>query len=172
VMESTPALIPQYEHTELNRVFGDLEAHILRHLELVNPTNTVILQFAAAPDAPFVHYAQVKDERALRRSVWILGIRSDIPASNVMRMTPNLAKVCSAQGVTSLLKRALPGLELTHVPSPPAVIQPQADMQYFAIATTGPCWEHILATKQVGIYVPGELGKAFFEVTIITEATS
>lgn len=172
VMDSTPALIPNYEHTELNRVFGDLEAHILRHLELVNPTNTITLQFIPAPDVQYVHYAQVKDERALRRSVWILGIRSDVAVSNIMRLTPNLVKVCSAQGVASLLKRALPGLELIHVPSPPAVIQPQADVVYFSIGMQGPCWEHILATKQVGIYVPGELGKAVFEVTIITEATS
>ena len=58
------------------------------------------------------------------------------------------------------------------MPQPPAVIDPQADMQYFSIAQAGPCWEHILATKQVGIYVPGELGKAFFEVTVITEVAS
>jgi type VI secretion system protein ImpJ len=172
VMDSTPALLPAYDHMDLNRVFGDLEAHIQRHLELIIPTNTVILQFKPAQDAPFVHHAPIPDERALRRSVWILGIRSDVPISNVMRLTPNLVKICSAQGVTSLLKRALPGLELTHVPSPPAVIDPQADTQYFAVGQSGPCWEHIQATKQVGIYVPGELGKAFFEITVITEATS
>lgn len=172
VMESTPATLPEYDHTELNRVFGDLEAHILRHLELIIPTNTVVLQFTPAQDVQYVHYAPVTDERALRRSVWILGIRSDIAGSNVMRLTPTLIKICSAQGVGSLLKRALPGLELIHLPTPPAVIDPQADTHYFTIGQGGPCWEHILATKQVGIYVPGELGKAFFEITVITEATS
>ena len=144
----------------------------MRHLELIIPTNTVILQFTPAPDMQFVHYAQVKDERALRRSVWILSMRSNIAASNIMRLTPTLVKVCSSQGVASLLKRALPGLELVHMPQPPAVIDPQADTQYFTIGMAGPCWEHILATKQVGIYVPGELGQAVFEVIVITEATS
>ncbi len=172
IMDSTPATLPEYDHLELNRVFGDLEAHILRHLELIIPTNTVVLQFAPATDIQYVHYAQVKDERALRRSVWVLSMRSNIAASNIMRATPNLVKVCSAQGVASLLKRALPGLELVHMPQPPAVIDPQADTQYFAIGMAGPCWEHILATKQVGIYVPGELGQAVFEIIVITEATS
>ncbi len=172
VMESTPATLPEYDHLELNRVIGDLEAHIMRHLELIIPTNTVVLEFAPAPEIPYVHYAQVKDERALRRSVWVLSMRSNVPASNIMRMTPTLVKVCSAQGVASLLKRALPGLELVHMPQPPAVIDPQADTQYFSVGMAGPCWEHILATKQVGIYVPGELGQAVFEIIVITEATS
>ena len=171
VMTSTPATLPAYDHMQLNRVIGDLEAHIMQHLELIIPTNTVTLEFTPATDVQSVHYAPVKDERALRRSVWVLGIRSDVGASTLMRRTPELVKVCSAQGVVSLLKRALPGLELVHMPSPPAVIDPQADTQYFSIAQAGPCWDHILATKQVGLYVPSDLGKAIFEVTVITEAS-
>jgi len=26
----------------------------------------------------------------------------------------------------------------------------------FSISKSGPCWDHILATRQVGLYVPGE----------------
>jgi type VI secretion system protein ImpJ len=48
----------------------------------------------------------------------------------------------------------------------------QADMHYFSISLSGACWQHILQTKQVGVYLPGDLGDATFEITIITETSA
>ena len=46
-------------------------------------------------------------------------------------------------------------------------------LHYFAISAAGACWQHILQTRQVGVYVPGEIGNdAVFEVTIVTETTA
>jgi type VI secretion system protein ImpJ len=42
-------------------------------------------------------------------------------------------------------------------------------MQYFAIETTGPCWEHILQTRSVGVYIPGEISQPEFDLTVIVE---
>lgn len=167
-IESSPTTLPSYDHLDFNRVFGDLEAHIMRHLEIVLPSNSITLEFRSM--GQYVHVAQVADERCFRRARWIFGVRSDIAESQLMRSTPSLVKVCSAEGVVKLVQRALQGLELTYLPVPPSALAAQADMQYFSIGMSGPCWQHILATKQVGVYVPGELGNAVFEVTIITEA--
>jgi len=60
-------------------------------------------------------------------------------------------------------------MELLHLPVPPAALRAQADMHYFSISLSGPCWQHILQTKQVGVYLPGDLGDATFELTVITE---
>jgi len=40
---------------------------------------------------------------------------------------------------------------------PPAEIAAKVESQYFAINRAGPCWEHILQTRKVGVYVPGEI---------------
>ena len=48
----------------------------------------------------------------------------------------------------------------------------QADMHYFSVSMAGPCWQHILQTKQVGVYLPGDLGDAQFDLTVILEANS
>ena len=45
----------------------------------------------------------------------------------------------------------------------------QADMHYFSISLAGACWQHILQTRRVGVYLPGDLGDATFDLTIITE---
>lgn len=169
-LDSNPATLPMYDHLHLNQVFTELENHIQRHLEIVVPSNTVTFEFRRLDQN--IHVARVLDERCLRRSRWILGIRSDVAESTVMRMTPNLVKICSAEGAIKLVQRALPGLELVHVPVPPSALSAQADMIYFNIGLAGPCWQLILAQRNVGIYLPGELGNAFFELTVITEASS
>ncbi len=167
-LESNPASIPAYDHLGMNRVLTELEEHINRHLEYVVASNTVTLDFRQAEQ--YVHVAAVEDERCFRRSRWIFGIRSDVGESALMRAVPTLTKICSGEGVVKLVQRALQGLELQHLPVPPTALAAQADMQYFAIGQTGPCWQHILATRQVGVYLPGELGQAAFELTVILEA--
>jgi type VI secretion system protein ImpJ len=62
-------------------------------------------------------------------------------------------------------------MTLTHLSVPPTSIRAVADMQYFSINTSGPCWEHILHTRKVGIYVPGEIANPEFTLTAIVESS-
>ena len=169
-LEATGDEVPAYRHRDLTSTFKEMDALIRRYLEVVSPSNSVTLQFRKAEN--YIFAAEVKDERCLRRARWIFGVRSSIPESLVLRQTPRLVKVCSAEGVSKLVQRALPGLELLHLPVPPAALHAQADMHYFSISLSGACWQHILQTKQVGVYLPGDLGDATFEVTIITETSA
>jgi type VI secretion system protein ImpJ len=169
-LESTHGDIPKYNHRDLASTFKNLDSAIRRYLEIVAPSNTVTLQFHKADK--YIYAAEVKDERCLRRARWIFGVRSTITDSLVLRQTPKLVKVCSAEGVAKLVQRALPGLELLHLPVPPTALHAQADMHYFSISLSGACWQHILQTKQVGVYMPGDLGDAAFELTIITETSA
>lgn len=168
-VDSDPRQLPSYDHRNPGPAFRALDAHIRRHLEIVVPSNTVRLNFH--PAEPFIHGAEVSDERCLRRCRWILGIRSSLGESELLRMVPRLIKVCSLKFVPELVKRALPGMTLTHLPVPPSAIRAEVDMQYFAIETTGPCWEHILQTRSVGVYLPGEIAQPEFDLTVIVEAS-
>ena len=169
-LESARDEIPAYRHRDLTSTFKEMDALIRRYLEVVAPSNSVTLQFRKAEN--YIFAAEVKDERCLRRARWIFGVRSPIAESLILRQTPRLVKVCSAEGVSKLVQRALPGLELLHLPVPPAAMHAQADMHYFSISLSGACWQHILQTKQVGVYLPGDLGDATFEITIITETSA
>jgi type VI secretion system protein ImpJ len=169
-LESAKDEIPPYRHRDLTSTFKEMDALIRRYLEVVAPSNSVTLQFRKAEN--YIYAAEVKDERCLRRARWIFGVRSPVAESLILRQTPRLVKVCSAEGVSKLVQRALPGLELLHLPVPPAALHAQADMHYFSISLSGACWQHILQTKQVGVYLPGDLGEATFEITIITETSA
>jgi type VI secretion system protein ImpJ len=168
-LEATREEIPKYRHLDLTSTFKEMDVLIRRYLEVVAPSNSVTLQFRQVE--PYIFAADVKDERCLRRSRWVFGIRSSVTESVLLRQTPKLIKVCSAEGVGKLVQRALPGLEMMHLPVPPAALHAQADMHYFSISLSGACWQHILQTKRVGVYLPGDLGNATFDLTIITETT-
>jgi type VI secretion system protein ImpJ len=166
-VDSDPRKLPDYNHANPGPAFNALYDHIQRHLEIIVPSNTVDLAFV--PTSPYLYGAPITDQRCLRHARWILGIRSSIGESELMRLVPRLVKVCSARFVPELVKRALPGMTLTHLPVTPAAVRAVADMQYFAIDTAGPCWEHILHTQSVGIYIPGEIMEPEFTITVIME---
>ncbi len=168
-LEATHAEIPTYQHRDLTATFKEMDSLIRRYLEVVAPSNTILLQFHKSDR--YIYAAEIKDERCLRRARWVLGIRTPLIDSVILRQTPKLVKVCSAEGVVKLVQRALPGLELMHLPVPPAALHAQADVHYFSVSLSGACWQHILQTKQVGVYLPGELGDATFDLTIITETS-
>jgi type VI secretion system protein ImpJ len=168
-LEASPDEVPKYVHDDLTSTFRDLDILIRRYLEIVVPSNSVTLDFQKT--GPYIYTAAVNDERCLRRARWIFGIRSSLGESMLLRLVPRFVKVCSAEGALKLVERALPGLELVHLPVPPSALAAQADMHYFSISLAGPCWEHILRTKKVGVYIPGDVGDVTFDLTIITETT-
>ncbi len=169
-VDSDPRQLPAYDHRNPGPAFRALDAHIRRHLEIVVPSNTVSLDFH--PVEPYIHGADVRDERCFRHARWVLGVRSTLGESDLLRLVPKLVKVCSLKFVPELVKRALPGMTLNHLSVPPSALRAEADMQYFAIETTGPCWEHIQQTRNVGIYIPGEIAKPEFDLTVIVERSS
>jgi len=120
----------------------------------------------------------VYDDRSGQARPWQLDIVPFILSSQdwktieaaVIQRTPQLVKVCSSQFVGELVKRALPGCALTHLPVPPPAISARVDTQYFGVSKAGPCWDHIVQTRRVGIYVPGELPDPEVELLVVLES--
>lgn len=166
-LDSAPDDLPAYDHKNPGPSFQSIVSQIYRHLEIVVPTNFVELSFQSL--GPYLHSATIDDERCLRRSRWILGVRSSLGESQQLRLVPRLIKVCSSRFVQELVRRALPGLPLTHLPVPPTALRTEPDMQYYAVDTSGPCWQHILHTRTVGIYIPGEISDPEFTLSVIVE---
>jgi type VI secretion system protein ImpJ len=167
-LDSHPRSLPAYDHENLTKCLSTLDRHIREHLEILMPTNCISISLT--PGAPYFFEGKVTDSRALGRAQWILGIRANIGESALISLPPQLVKFCSTRFVGELVKRALPGLRLTHLSSPPPAVPRKVEMQYFGITKTGPCWDHIVETQEVGVYVPGELPDAELELLVVLEA--
>ena len=72
--------------------------------------------------------------------------------------------------VPRLVEKALPGMTLAQLPVPPSAISTKVDAQYFSVSKGGPCWDHIVQTRQVGVYVPGELPDPTMELLVVLES--
>lgn len=163
---SHPNALPTYEHEDLGRCFGELNRHIRRHLDLLLPENC--LAVTLEPAAKYFWEAALADTRVFGRARWILAVHCPARDAETLR-TPQLAKVCSAQFVPELVRRGLPGMPLQHLTSPPAAVKPRMETQYFDIQKGGPCWEHLVKTHRIGVYVPGEIPDPELELLVVLD---
>ena len=166
-LDSHPRTLPLYDHQNLSECFEALDRHIRTHLEVMVPTNCVAIPLETVSD--YFYEGDISDTRCLGRARWFLGIRSRIGEAEVINRTTQLVKVCSAKFVGELVKRAIAGLTLTHVPMPPSALSAKLEMQYFSVNRAGPFWDHIVQTRRVGIYVPGDLPEPEVELLVVLE---
>jgi type VI secretion system protein ImpJ len=166
-LNSHPRALPAYDHNRPEECFEALNRHIREHLELIIPANCLTIPLH--PTADYFHAGEVVDERCFGRSNWYLAIRAEMGDVELIAQTPQLVKVCSEKFVGELVKRALPGLPLSHVPSPPPAIAPKVGTHYFQVGKSGPFWDHIASTRHVGIYVPGDIPNPLIQLLAVIE---
>ncbi len=167
-LDSHPRELPLYNHERLDECFAQLDDHIRRRLETIVPTQYV--QIPMSKRANYFYEGVVTDQRCIDRSRWIFGIKANVGEVEIISKTPQVVKLCSKQFVPQLVQRALPGLTMVHMPVAPAAIPAKVDFQYFSVAKGGPCWDHLVQTRQVGLYVPGELPNPTIELLVILES--
>jgi type VI secretion system protein ImpJ len=141
---------------------------IRTHLETIVPTNCISIPLVKT--AEYFYEGTVTDQRCLGPSRWVFAIQSPIGEAELIQKTPALVKVCSKMFTPELVKRALPGLALTHLQVPPSAISTRVDTQYFGLSKVGPCWDHLVKTKQVAVYIPGELPDPKPELLAVVES--
>lgn len=167
-LESHPRAMPLYDHDRLTECFDALDRHIRAHLETIIPTNCVSIPLKAV--RPYFWEGDITDQRVLGRSQWIFAIRSNIGEGDLIGKSPQLVKVCSSLFVPELVKRALPGMAMTHLPVPPPAVSRRIETQYFGLSKAGPCWDHMVQTRKVGVYVPGEIPEPEIELLVVLDS--
>jgi type VI secretion system protein ImpJ len=167
-LDAHPRQLAAYDPDDLAGCFGALERHIARHLGVAAPAAAV--RIPLAPAAPFLYNGEVTDRRCLgERTRWLFGVASGLGVADTITKVPQLVKLCSAKFTPELVRRAYPGLMLQYVPVPPASVAPQAGMQYFEVVRHGPCWDTIVQTAAVGIYVPDAFPDAQVELRVVLD---
>lgn len=104
------------------------------------PETVVPSHFVALPlklVQPNIYAALLDREDYLKNTRMYLAVSADIGQAELISRTPHLVKLCSADLIDHLVQRALPGVPLTHVPSPPSAIPVKLNYQYFSLR---PLW--------------------------------
>jgi type VI secretion system protein ImpJ len=160
-----PRDLPPYNHEQLGTCFGELDRLIRIMLETVIPSNFVSLPLKMVRDT--IYATSIDKDAYFENSRFYLAIAADIRDADLIDRSQKLLKACSATQLETLIRNALPGLRLTHVPTPPRSIPVKLRHQYFAVEQGGPVWESILRARNFAVYSPSDILNPQMELVIL-----
>ena len=136
-----------------------------RVLETVVPSNFVSLPLKLTQ--PSIYATALANDKYLVNTRMYLAISADLSEADLIKRAPQLIKACSAAHIETLIRQALPGIQLMHVPSPPGSIPIKLDYQYFSLNQSGVAWEAVARARNFAAYVPGDIPNPQLELIIL-----
>ena len=157
--------LPLYDHDNLGVCFADLDEKLRFLLETVVPSNFVSLPLKLVQ--PSIYATSIDRDDYLKNTKMYLAVSAETSQADVIARVPALMKVCSADYIDHLVQRALPGVPLTHVISPPGAIPIKLNYQYFSLNQSGGPWEAIVKAHNLAVYAPGDFPNPQMELIIL-----
>jgi type VI secretion system protein ImpJ len=157
--------LPTYDHLRLGEGFQELERRLYELLD-----GAVVDAAVALPLKPVrttLHAVAIEQTTWLEAPQWFLAVSAPVRQQELIPKVLQGCKVGAADVVDTLIRQALPGIELAHISSPPSAVPVKLDFQYFAIRQAGSAWEAIVRARNLAVYVPAELVDARFELVIV-----
>ena len=96
-----------------------------------------------------------------------LTVGAEMSVDELVKQVPKLMKASSPAEIQRLVRNALPGISLRHVPVPPSAIPVKLTRHYFALNQSGVLWEGIVKSQRASIFVPDEIAKPELELLIV-----
>jgi len=157
--------LPLYDHEKLGACFTDLDEKLRALLETVVPSNVVSLPLKLTQ--PSIYATALANDKYLFNTRMYLAISADLGEADLLKRAPQLVKVCSATHIETLIRQALPGMQMTHVPSPPGSIPIKLNYQYFSLNLSGVAWEAVQRARNFAVYIPGDIPNPQSELVIL-----
>jgi type VI secretion system protein ImpJ len=160
-----PRDLPVYDHDNLGPCFTALDEKLRLLLETVVPSNFVSLPLRLVQ--PSIYATSIDRDDYLVNTRMYLAVRAEMPQAELIGKTPQLLKLCSADWIDHLVQRALPGIPLTHVASPPSAIPVKMNYEYFSLNQHGGAWDSVVKARNLAAYVPGDFSNPQLELLIL-----
>jgi type VI secretion system protein ImpJ len=161
----SPRDLPVYRHDSLSECFSALDEIVRTLLETVVPSNFVSLPLKLVQ--PSIYSTALAEDKYLSGTQLYLAVSAEMNQADLITKAPYLLKVCSANHIEHLVRQALPGATLTHVPKPPGSIAVKLNHQYFSINQSGVAWEAVVRARNLAVYVPGDFPSPQLELIIL-----
>ncbi len=157
--------LPLYDHNDLGGCFSDLDEKLRQLLETVVPSNFVSLPLKLTQ--PSIYATALANDKYFVNTKMYLAISADVNEADLIKRVPQVVKFCSATHIETLIRQALPGMQMMHVPSPPGSIPIKLNYQYFSLNQTGVAWEAVVRARNAAAYVPSEIPNPQMELIIL-----
>lgn len=156
-----PHLLPSYDHEKLAECFTELDEKLRELLETVVPPTFVALPLRLVQ--PTIYATAIDQDRYFAAPQLYLAVSAKATHADVLRKV----KISSHDSIERLVRQALPGVGLTHVPSPPSAVPVKLNYEYFLLNRSGSDWDAIVRARNMAAYVPDDVSDAQLELVII-----
>ncbi|MFH1138314.1 MAG: type VI secretion system baseplate subunit TssK [Pseudomonadota bacterium] len=142
------APLPEYRHEDLWNCFYPAAGLIERLLdELVARAG-----YAVKLTWDGELYSADLDEKVFDGdNKFYLVIDTPLPLSELLAMMKGTAKICSREGVPTLVKRALYGAAVQHLPAPPPELPQRTQACHFLLEKSSSAWDRVVKDKNIAI---------------------
>jgi type VI secretion system protein ImpJ len=165
-----PRTLPAYDHRDLGGCFTMLDELLRTLLETVVPATHVALPLKLAQ--PSIHATALEQDRYFMAPQVYLAIAATAPQEELLRKAPQLIKISSADQIERLVRQALPGVTMQHVPNPPSAVPIKLNYHYFLLDRSGPEWQAIQSGRNLAAYVPSDFAEPALELILVLPPTN
>jgi type VI secretion system protein ImpJ len=157
--------LPDYDHDDLGTCFTALDERIRELLETAIPTRCVAVALRLEEKSTWS--GSIKEGELFRQTQFVLSVGAKMGIDDLIRQVPRLIKVSPPAELPRLIRNALPGITLRHLPVPPEGVPVKLDRQYFALNQNGLLWEGLIREQEVRLFSPEEIANPDFELLVV-----
>jgi type VI secretion system protein ImpJ len=157
--------LPEYNHDDLGGCFGALDEKIRELLETAIPSRCVAVPLQLQERSTW--HGAIANAEHFRNTQFVLSVAAKMGIDELIKQVPKLVKVSPPAESQRLVRNALPGITLRHLPVPPDGVPVKLNRQYFALNQAGVLWEGMAKSQQVAIFVPEDISAPELELLIV-----
>lgn len=147
--EDGEVLLGAYEHNNLSGCFLDAQSLISLLLDEITagPEHVIALQF----DGTYFT-ADMNPSQFVEGNRYYLVVETEEDFNRVRDALQGIAKLGSRESLPLLIARALPGVELEHLATPPQELPRRAHCLYFQVNHHCDQWANVKSSRNIGLY--------------------
>jgi len=148
-----------YRHAECWQAFRPLMTEVRRVLlDLARPDRKAI-QIPLKRYPSGVRAAEVQDRGLFGRAVFFIAVQAPVSADRLRQLLPGQIKIGPAEDIQSIVRAAVPGIPISHVPTIPREIPVRRGMVYFELDRQNDYWRRLSKSAGLAIHVTGDLSE-------------
>ncbi|MDY7030305.1 MAG: type VI secretion system baseplate subunit TssK [Thermodesulfobacteriota bacterium] len=147
--EDGTASLPRYDHGNLWRCFSTAKVLVTQLLDEITAGPEYVIQLAY--DGTY-YAAELSPTIFEGRNSFYLVVETEEDHTSALQSLRNIAKLSSRESLPLLIARALPGVKLEHLSTPPQELPRRARCIYFRIDHYGDQWSHVQKDCNIALY--------------------
>jgi type VI secretion system protein ImpJ len=160
--------LPSYDHDNPGPGFASVDAIIRDLLDTVVSSRYVTIPLTVDTERVQYHHGQLDAALMDRKGGLYIAVNANMPALNLVAEVPRQLKVASPNHVESLVRSALPGLQLVHLAQVPMEVPVRPNAFYFSIENRGELYDAMIKAQAIAIYAPSTFDDLRLELFAIT----